>query len=64
MLIKLNIIQTLSLSVVIFLLGELIKNKIQLLERFSIPSPVIGGILFSFATLIGHLTGYYTFGVR
>lgn len=59
--IKLNIIQTLSLSVVIFLLGELIKNKIQLLERFSIPSPVIGGILFSFATLIGHLTGYYTF---
>lgn len=61
MLIKFDIIQTLSLSVIIFIAGEFIKNRIKLLEKFSIPSPVIGGILFSIIALLGHITGFYTF---
>ena len=51
MLIKFDIIQTLSLSVIVFIAGEFIKKKIQVLEQFSIPAPVIGGILFSFVSL-------------
>ncbi|SCN24503.1 Glutamate permease [Clostridium sp. N3C] len=61
MLIKLDIIQSLSLSVVIFLVGEFFKNKVSMLEKFSIPSPVIGGILFSIIALLGHITGLYAF---
>lgn len=61
MLIKFDIIQTLSLSVIVFIAGEFIKKKIQVLEQFSIPAPVIGGILFSFVSLFGHITGFYDF---
>lgn len=61
MLLKFDIIQTLAMSVVIFIIGELFKNKIQVFEKFSIPSPVIGGILFSTISLVGHVTGLYTF---
>ena len=61
MLFKLDIIQTLSLAVAIFVLGEFFKRKFKILEQFCIPSPVIGGIIFSIISLIGYETKAFTF---
>jgi ESS family glutamate:Na+ symporter len=58
---KLDMTQTLSLSVIIFVLGEYVKRKFRILEQFCIPSPVIGGIIFSIVSLIGYVTRSYSF---
>ncbi|MCC0679373.1 sodium:glutamate symporter [Clostridioides sp. ES-S-0005-03] len=46
-----NTIQTLTLSMLFFLIGNLLKNKIKFLNNFCIPAPVIGGLLFCFLNL-------------
>ncbi|MCC0670785.1 sodium:glutamate symporter [Clostridioides sp. ES-S-0145-01] len=46
-----NTIQTLTLSMLFFLIGSLLKNKIKFLNNFCIPAPVIGGLLFCFLNL-------------
>ncbi|MGX4600564.1 sodium/glutamate symporter [Faecalimicrobium sp. JNUCC 81] len=50
--ISLDLIQTLILSILLFLLGNIIKNKSKLLTKMCIPSPVIGGLLFCILSLI------------
>lgn len=50
--ISLDLIPTLILSILLFLLGNIIKNKSKLLTKLCIPSPVIGGILFCVLSLI------------
>lgn len=50
--------ETLGLAAVFLLLGHFIKDKVYILQRFFIPAPIIGGLVFSFVTLIGHQTGY------
>ena len=54
---QLNMYQTLGLAVVALLLGAFLKKKIRLLERFCIPSPVIGGLIFSIVTCVLYVTG-------
>lgn len=49
---QLDMTQTLSLAVVVLLLGRFIKMKFNLLERYCIPEPVIGGIIFALIILI------------
>lgn len=44
--INLNIVDTLILSTLLFLIGTVIKDKISIFNRICIPSPVIGGLLF------------------
>lgn len=46
--IELDVISTLILAIVLFLLGNIIKNKVKIFDRFCIPSPVVGGLLFCF----------------
>lgn len=46
--------ETLAIAVVLLLLGRLVKRYISVLRRFYIPAPVIGGIIFSCLTLVGH----------
>lgn len=53
--------QTLAIAVVLLLLGRWLKEIFTVLKRFFIPAPVIGGIIFSIATLIGHETGTFQF---
>ncbi len=48
--------QTLALAVLVLLLGSFLKKKINFLERFCIPSPVIGGLLFAIMTCICYST--------
>ncbi|MDF2520422.1 MAG: gltS [Clostridia bacterium] len=58
---KLDAVQTLALAVVVLLVGDFLRKRIKILERFCIPAPVIGGILFSIITLIGYSTQTLTF---
>ncbi|SHJ92279.1 glutamate:Na+ symporter, ESS family [Hathewaya proteolytica DSM 3090] len=45
--IKLSMIQTLALAIVCYYLGLFTKRKISILDKFCIPSPVIGGLIFA-----------------
>ena len=60
MVIQLNLLQTLALAVVLLIIGRIFKQKVNLLEKFCIPAPVIGGVLFAFITLAGHTSGSFT----
>lgn len=50
--ISLDLIPTLILSILLFLIGNSIKSKSKLLTKMCIPSPVIGGILFCVLSLL------------
>lgn len=55
--ISLDIFQTLAIAVVVLWVGEKLRHTFKILEKLCIPSPVVGGLLFSFLTLIGNNTG-------
>ena len=44
---KMDMIQTISLSVILLIIGMRLRTKIKFFEKYCIPSPVIGGFLFS-----------------
>lgn len=50
--IKLDMIQTVALAISIYYLGLWLKNKISLLEKFCIPVPLIGGIIFALLNFV------------
>lgn len=52
MTLELNMIQTLAIAIGAYFLGSFLKSKISILEKFCIPSPVIGGLVFAIFTLI------------
>lgn len=52
MTIELSMIQTLALAVVFYYLGDLLKKKVSILEKFCIPAPVIGGLIFAFINFL------------
>lgn len=49
--------QTIAVAVVVLILGTFLKRKISFLEKFCIPAPVIGGLIFAIFTLIYYSTG-------
>lgn len=51
---KLDLIQTLGVSAVLYLLGVHTKRLLPFIDRLNIPSAVIGGMLFAGAALIAH----------
>lgn len=56
-----NMAETLAIAVILLLIGREVKRKIPFLEKFFIPAPVIGGVIFSIILLIGHSTGTFSF---
>ncbi|MCQ2107203.1 MAG: sodium/glutamate symporter [Fibrobacter sp.] len=44
---SLDMYQTLALAVIVLVFGANLKKKIKFLEKFCIPSPVVGGIVFA-----------------
>lgn len=54
--IEFDMYQTLALAVLVLLLGSFLKKHIHFLEKFCIPAPVIGGLLFAILTCIGYST--------
>ena len=59
--INVDAVTTLAMCAILLLLGQFIKNKVQLLDRYCIPAPVVGGFLFMFITFIGHMSGSFSF---
>ena len=61
MTIELNMYQTLAMAVIVLVFGTFLKYRIKFLEKFCIPSPVIGGIIFAILTCVCYSTGIATF---
>lgn len=59
--IPLNMYLTLALAVLVLYLGAFLKKKINFLEKFCIPAPVIGGIIFAIVSSVLHATGVVEF---
>ena len=47
MIVKFNMVQSIALAIVTYYLGTLIRNTFPVLKRLSVPSPVIGGLMFA-----------------
>lgn len=60
--IQLDMAQTVCLAAVFLVIGKLIKNRVPVLSRYFIPSPIIGGLVFSLIALYGYQSG--TFSVQ
>ncbi len=56
-----DLYQTLALSVVALGLGTLIRKKVSFFERFCIPAPVIGGLIFAVISCILYVSGVIEF---
>lgn len=59
----LDLYQTVALAVVVLALGTLLRKKISFFQKYCIPAPVIGGLIFAILALILHVTGVLTFNM-
>ena len=59
--IQIDMYQTLAVSVLVLILGQFLKKKINFLEKFCIPAPVIGGLLFAVLTCVCYSAGIAEF---
>lgn len=59
--IEFNMYQTLAVAVVMLYVGTWLKRRIQFLETFCIPSPVVGGLLFAIVSCILYTSGVVGF---
>lgn len=59
--IQLDMYQTIAVAVVVLMLGSFLKKRVNVLERFCIPAPVIGGIIFAIFTCVCYVTGIAEF---
>ena len=55
--IQIDMYQTLAVSVLVLILGQFLKKRINFLEKFCIPAPVIGGLLFAVLTCVCYSLG-------
>ena len=55
--ITLDMYQTIAVAVVVLMAGAFLKKRISFLQKFCIPAPVIGGLLFAILTLVLYMTG-------
>jgi len=60
MAIQFDLVQTMALAVIVLVLGGKVNRSVPLLQKYCIPSPVVGGLLFSLLTLAGKQTGFFT----
>lgn len=55
--ITLNMYLSVTIAVFVYYLGEFIRKRVSVMQKYCIPSPVIGGIIFAVLTLILRTTG-------
>lgn len=60
MLIQVNMIQSVGIGVIMFLIGDQIVRRVEFLQKYCIPAPVVGGLLFTLIHLIGVQTGMFS----
>ncbi len=58
---NLDMIQSMALAVLILMAGQFLRKRVNFLERFCIPAPVIGGVIFAVLTLVLRQTGVLAF---
>ena len=61
MILQMDMIQSIGLAVILLLIGMKLRKSVKFFEKYCIPSPVIGGVLFAIITLILRLTGVLGF---
>ena len=59
--IELDMYLTMAVAVLVLMLGKFLKKRVNFLERFCIPAPVIGGVIFAVFTCICYVTGVAEF---
>jgi len=57
---ELNLAETLGFSIVVLYLGRLLVRKVFFLNKFCIPQPVAGGLVFALVALLGNITNTFT----
>lgn len=60
-LIHLDMYQTIAAAVVALMLGKILRKRVNILERFCIPAPVVGGVVFAVLTCVCYVTGIAEF---
>lgn len=60
MTLNLDIVQSIAFTTVVLLIGSFIKNKIHVLNKYCIPSPVVGGFSFAIISFILRQMGIIT----
>ena len=60
MTVQLDVIQTVGLAVLVFVVGRWIKSKVKFFQTYFIPAPVIGGIICSLIIFAGVRGNYFT----
>lgn len=61
MTIPVNMTLTVALGVIVYIFGQKIVNRVTFLQKYCIPAPVVGGLIFSVIHLIGVKTGTFSF---
>lgn len=49
-----NMFQTVTLAIILLLVGKFLVKKVKFLEKYSIPAPIVGGFLFSLCAFFLH----------
>lgn len=62
--INMDATMTLALAGILLLIGYFIKKKVNILNKYCIPAPVVGGFLFMFVTWIGIIREYSVFSLK
>lgn len=59
--INLDMTMTTALAAVLLIIGYAIKNRVNWLQKYCIPAPIIGGFLFMLITFLGFRTNSFVF---
>ncbi|MCR4672570.1 MAG: sodium/glutamate symporter [Lachnospiraceae bacterium] len=59
--VSLDMYQTIAIAVAALLVGAVLKKKIHFLEKFCVPAPVVGGLVFAIAFCILYVAGIVEF---
>ena len=59
--VELDMYQTLGIAVLVLLFGAQLKKRISILERFCIPSPIVGGLIYAIVMTVLYTTGLVEF---
>lgn len=54
-----NLFLTVATAAVVLIVGDFIKKRVEILRRFCIPVPVVGGLIFTILLSIGYSTGLF-----
>ena len=58
---RFDAVETIAIATVFLLIGNILRKRIPMLERFCIPAHVIGGLVFSLIALYGYVNAMYRF---